>query len=51
MAEAEGFEPPVPLGTLAFKVLAAPFRSVREVRCRWSQGGTWLARTAVNGPE
>ena len=25
VAEAEGFEPPVPLGTLAFKLFARPF--------------------------
>jgi len=50
-AEAEGFEPPVHLSTLAFKVLATPFRTIREMRYRWSQTGGDLARTAVNGDE
>jgi hypothetical protein len=39
VAEAEGFEPPVPLSTLAFKVIATPFTSIHEMRYRWSQGG------------
>jgi hypothetical protein len=51
VAKAEGFEPSVPCGTLAFKILATPFRSVREVRYRWSHTGTDISRTAANGHE
>jgi hypothetical protein len=50
-AEAEGFEPPVPLGTLAFKVCEAAYESSRGVCYRWSQLRTTVARTVVNGHE
>jgi hypothetical protein len=40
IAEAEGFEPPVPCGTFAFKVLETPFKGSREAHYRWSYLGT-----------
>jgi hypothetical protein len=50
-AEAEGFEPPVPLGTLAFKVFAPSFRSGHGVRYRWSRPRIGVTWTVVNGDE
>jgi hypothetical protein len=50
-AEAEGFEPPVPLGTLAFKVCEAAYGSSRSACYRWSRLRTTVARTVVNGHE
>ncbi len=51
LAEAEGFEPPVPLGTLAFKVRAAAYGSGHEARCRWSRSEISVTRTVVNWHE
>jgi hypothetical protein len=51
VAEAEGFEPPVPLGTLAFKLRAATYGSSHGMRYRWSQPETAITRTVVNRHE
>ena len=50
-AEAEGFEPPVPRGTLAFKHCAATYGCSRGGRYCWSRLETGVTRTMVNRHE
>jgi hypothetical protein len=47
MAEAEGFEPSVPLGTFAFKLREATYGSSHGVRYCCSRLGTGVTRTLV----
>jgi hypothetical protein len=51
LAEAEGFEPPDPLRSLAFKVRAATYGGGRGVHYCWSRWGIGVTRTVVNGHE
>ena len=50
-AEAEGFEPPVSLGALVFKLRATTYGSSHGVHYCWSRLGTGVTRTAVNRRE